>query len=97
MKLIVPTSFENIDMIAEVEARPVKIFPWIQTAIHKHLNFEFNHEWVVAEVTTGTAIDSGRTQKDAISMAKEKLELQGEKRTKTAIKKFIRERKQYNF
>lgn len=68
--------------IKEVQGTPIKLFPWVETFVHK-----INKSFQICETTTGLSICSSLKRKDAVAKAIEMLTEIGEEKTKAQVAK----------
>ncbi len=72
--------------VREVEGRPIEVYSWIKTFLHRGLSKK-THAWVICETSTGLSISSGDTQKQAVERAKYLLDTKTKEKTLEFIEK----------
>lgn len=81
--------FEKVELV-EVEGREVSVSPFLSAIIHRQPESNMpikERYWVVAEMTTGHSIATGRTQKLAIEKATSVLKTRTREEIEKAINK----------
>lgn len=78
--------------LVSVKARSVKSPDWIQLIVHRHAKEDHSiiDTYVVTEVTTGWAVCTGPTVKDAIDRTLERIEKVGKKKVLATIRRIIK-------